>query len=58
MPPLRPLSSRKLTFEHPERWLRKIELLHLPTHSTKPSIGGIKYVMGSHGHLDFEAFVC
>ena len=41
-----------------ERWPRKNELLHLPIHNTKPSIGGINHVMGSHGHLDFEAFVC
>ena len=43
---------------HPEHWLRNIELLHLPNHNTKPSNGGINHVMGSHGHLDFETFVC
>ncbi len=56
--PVRLLYPRKLTFEHPKRWLRKIELLHLPIHNTKPSNGGINHVMGSYGHLDFEAFVC
>ncbi len=44
--------------DHPEHWLRKIELLHFPNHNTETSNGGINHVMGSHGHLDFEAFVC
>jgi len=46
------------TFERPERWLQEVELLHLPIHNTKTSNGGINYVMGSHSHLDFQAFLC
>ena len=48
--------EKEFNGDHPKRWLRRIELLHLPTHNTKSSNGGHQSCHGFARSLGLRSF--